>query len=75
MRHWKVALTVRLTAYIDAPDDWDDPEGIGEIGCDSVSVSTHSTGVVLEVGNTTVDDVVEVDEGVINASLDAYVRG
>ena len=75
MRHWKVALAIRVTAYIDAPDDWDDPEGIGEIGHDAVSLTTHSTGVVLEVDTINVDDVVEVDTGPINKSLNAYVGG
>jgi len=62
MKRWKVALTVRVLAYIDAPDVFLDPEEIGEIGRDAVSVNTWSTGVSLELDNVVVDDVVEVGE-------------
>ena len=60
MKHWQVMLTVKVTAYIDAPDDWDDPQGIEELACDAVNVSTCSEGVTLEVDHIEATDVIEV---------------
>ena len=62
MKHWQVQMTVEVTAYIDTPDDWDDPQGIEELAGDSVSIHTFSTGVKLELEHVSVDDVVEIAE-------------
>jgi hypothetical protein len=60
VKHWQVMLAVRVTAYIDAPDDWDDSQGIEELACDAVSVSTWSEGVTLDLEHVEATDVVEV---------------
>lgn len=61
-RHWQAQMTVEVTAYIDAPDDWDDPQGIEELAGNSVNIHTCSTGVRLQLERVNVDDVIEVQE-------------
>ena len=59
MRQWKVALKIYVSAYIDTPDDWDDPEGVASLARDAISLWDNADAV-LEIENIAVDDVVEI---------------
>ena len=57
MSDWVVQLTIKATVYISAPDEWGDPDGIGELARAAISLDNWRTDTVVEIDNIRVDDV------------------